>query len=200
MLARVFGVLQGLAVLAAVVSISGTAALIGAFGTKASLVIVGGVLIAAVAGLWWPLSAIDREAHAPDAEALALVRSMPVFAALPPHLIERIVVDLVPVEISAGHVLLKEGDPGDRCYLIADGRAEVIRGGIRVGESVEGDLVGEIALLRDVPRTATLIALSPMRLFALDREPFLAAVTGHPRSHARAVALAAGRLPTEDKV
>ena len=199
MLARVFGVLEGLAVLAAVVSISGTAALIGAFGTKAALVIVGFVLIAAVAGLWWPLSAIDREAQAPDAEALALVRSMPVFAALPPHLIERIVVDLVPVEIPAGHVLLKEGDPGDRCYLIAEGRAEVIRGGVRVDESVEGDLVGEIALLRDVPRTATLIALSPMRLFALDREPFLAAVTGHPQSHARAVALAAGRLPTDDQ-
>ena len=103
----------------------------------------------------------------------------------------------VPVP-PAGHVLLREGDSGDRCYLIADGRAEVIRGGIRVDESVEGDLVGEIALLRDVPRTATLIALSPMRLFALDREPFLTAVTRHPQSHARAVALAAGRLPTDD--
>ncbi len=200
MLARVFGVLQGLAVLGAVVSISGTAALIAAFGVKAALVIVGFVLIAVVAALWWPLSAIDREAQAPDAEALALVRSMPVFAALPPNVIERIVVDLVPVEIPAGQVLLREGDPGDRCYLIADGRAEVIRGGIRVDESVEGDLVGEIALLRNVPRTATLIALSPMRLFALDREPFLAAVTGHPQSHARAVALAAERFPTDDQV
>jgi MFS family permease len=200
MLARVFGVLQGLAVLGAVVSISGTAALIAAFGVKAALVIVGFVLIAVVAALWWPLSAIDREAQAPDAEALALVRSMPVFAALPPNVIERIVVDLVPVEIPAGQVLLREGDPGDRCYLIADGRAEVIRGGIRVDESVEGDLVGEIALLRNVSRTATLIALSPMRLFALDREPFLAAVTGHPQSHARAVALAAERFPTDDQV
>jgi len=199
MLARVFGVLQGLAVLAAVASITGTAALIGAFGTKAALVIVGLVLIAVVVGLWWPLSAIDREAQVPDAEALALVRSMHIFAALPPNIIERIVVDLVPVEAPAGHVLLREGDPGDRCYLIADGRAEVIRGGVRVDESVGGDLVGEIALLRSVPRTATLIALSPMRLFALDREPFLAAVTGHPQSHARAVALAEGRLPTDDQ-
>ena len=199
-LARVFGVLQGLAVLGAVVGIAGTTTLIGAFGVRATLVIVGLVLIAVVAGLWWPLAAIDREAQAPDAEVLSLVRSIPVFAVLPPAVIERIVGEFESVEIPAGHVLLREGDPGDRCYLIADGRAEVIRGGIRVDESVEGDLVGEIALLRDVPRTATLIALSPMRLFALDREPFLTAVTRHPQSHARAVALAAARLPTDDQV
>lgn len=199
MLARVFGVLQGLAVLAAVVSIAGTAALIEAFGAKAALVIVGAVLIAVVAGLWWPLSAIDREALVPDAEALALVRSMHIFAALPPHLIERIVVDLVPVEIAAGHMLMREGEPGDRCYLVAEGRAEVTRAGVHVGESAEGDLIGEIALLRNVPRTATVTALSPMQLFALEREPFLAAVTGHPQSHARAVALADERLPTDDE-
>jgi hypothetical protein len=199
MLARVFGVLEGLAVLAAVVSIAGTAALIEAFGVKAALVIVGLVLIAVVVGLWWPLSAIDREAQAPDAEALALVRSMHVFAALPPHVIERIVVELVPVEFAAGDVLIREGDRGDRCYLIVEGRAEVTRGTVRVGEGAEGDLVGEIALLRNVPRTATVTALSPMRLFALERAPFLAAVTGHPQSHARAVALADERLPTDDE-
>jgi hypothetical protein len=199
MLARVFGVLQGVAVLAAVVSIAGTAALLEAFGVKAALVIVGFALIAVVVGLWWPLSAIDREAQAPDAEALALIRSMHVFAALPPHVIERIVVELVPVEFAAGQALMREGDRGDRCYVIVDGRAEVTRGGVLVGEGAEGDLVGEIALLRNVPRTATVTALSPMRLFALEREPFLAAVTGHPQSHARAVALADERLPTDQE-
>lgn len=193
-LARVFGVLQGLAVLGTVLGIGGTTTLIGAFGVKTTLVIVGLLLIAVVAMLLWPLSAIDREANAPDAEVLALVRSIPIFAPLTPPAVERIADDLVLLEVPAEHVLLREGDPGDRCYLVADGRAQVTRGGVRVGESGAGDLLGEIALLHDVPRTATVIALTPMRLFALDRQPFLAAVTGHPQSQALAEALADERL------
>ena len=174
--------------------IAGTTTLIGAFGVKTALVIVGLLLIAVVAMLLWPLSAIDREANAPDAEVLALVRSIPIFAPLTPPAVERIADDLVLLEVPAEHVLLREGDPGDRCYLVADGRAQVTRGGVRVGESGAGDLLGEIALLHDVPRTATVIALTPMRLFALDRQPFLAAVTGHPQSQALAEALADERL------
>ncbi len=194
-LARVFGILEGLGMLGAAVGATGAAALIGLFGVRATLLVVGLLLVAAVGALWFPLAAIDREASAPEEEALQLVRSMPVFASLPPPALERIVTDLIGVDLPAGHVLMREGDPGDRCYLIAEGRAEIVRGGVVVDESGKGGLIGEIALLRDVPRTATVVALTPIRAFTLEREPFLAAVTGHPQSRERAEALAEARVP-----
>jgi MFS family permease len=194
-LARVFGILEGLGTFGAALGVTGTAVLIGLFGVETTLIVVGSLLVAFALALWIPLASIDRVAEAPDAEALALVRSMHVFGALPPPALERILADLVPVHVEVGHVLMREGDPGDRCYLIAEGRAAVLRAGVRIDGTGAGELVGEIALLRDVPRTASVVAETPMRLLALEREPFLVAVTGHPQSRARAEALAEARVP-----
>ncbi len=83
--------------------------------------------------------------------------------------------------------MITEGEPGDRFYLIADGSLDVSRAGMTLAKLGPGDFVGEIALLRNVPRTATVIAAEPSSLRALDRDHFLAAVTGSP---AGAVALA----------
>jgi hypothetical protein len=185
-LARVFGVLEA-------VGMFGLAAgaLVGAFVVETYGIPVGlvaaGLAVPVIVGLAWrSLRAIDREAKAPDPGALALLRALPIFAPLPAPAIERIVSQLVRLEIPAGRDLIRQGDEGDRFYVIAEGIADVTRDGVHVAERGPGEHVGEIALLRDVPRTATVTARTPMRVLALDRAPFLEAVTGHPQSRARA--------------
>jgi len=140
------------------------------------------------------LLSIDREAKAPDAETLAIVREIPIFAPLPAPAIERLMANVVRVTADAGEVIIREGDVGDRFYAIVNGEAVVTRGGELVAKRGPGDFFGEIALLRDVPRTATVTATTPVALLALDREPFLEAVTGHPQSRELAEAIVEERL------
>ena len=107
---------------------------------------------------------------------------------------ERIMASLARLEVPSGHVLIREGDEGDRFYVIVEGTVAVSQGGRHLADRFAGDHVGEIALLRNVPRTATVTAITPLRLLALDRGPFLEAVTGHPQSRERAEAVATARL------
>ena len=193
-LARVFGVLEGLGMFALAAGSVGAAALIETLGISAALVVTGLFVPVALALAWIPLRALDRDARAPDPEALAILRRLPIFAPLPAPAIERIMAALVRLDVPAGHVLIREGDEGDRFYVIVEGSVAVSQGGRHLADRVAGDHVGEIALLRDVPRTATVTAITPLRLLALDRGPFLEAVTGHPQSRAHAEAVAAGRL------
>jgi CRP-like cAMP-binding protein len=89
--------------------------------------------------------------------------------------------------------VLRAGTTGDRFYIIDTGSVAIDLGS-RTIRSGPGDFFGEIALLRDVPRTATVLAEGETRLYALERCDFLAAVTGHSRAHAQAHAVAAARL------
>jgi MFS family permease len=197
MLARVFGILEGLGMLALAIGSVGASGLIAAFGVRIALVAVGILAPAMMLALWIPLSSIDREAKAPDAETLEFVRRMPIFAPLPAPAIERILAHLTRLDVPGGEVLIREGDVGDRFFMIVAGEAEVTRDGIHLTGLHAGDHVGEIALLRDVRRTATVTAKTAMELLALDREPFLEAVTGHPVSRERAEAIVRERLPEE---
>ena len=88
-----------------------------------------------------------------------------------------------------GRIVIREGDSGDRFYVIADGEVEIAGAPLGRGESF-----GEIALLRDVPRTATVTATTDVVLQTLDRDMFVAAVTGHEPAHAAAEAVIAARL------
>jgi len=98
------------------------------------------------------------------------------------------------VDVSDGERLITQGDPGDRFYVLAAGSLRVERDGTRLRDVTEpGEGVGEIAILRDVPRTASVFANRPSTLLAIDRAPFLAAVTGHPDAHAAADAVVAAR-------
>src|SRR5205814_9930096 len=80
-------------------------------------------------------------------------------------------------------MIMRAGDVGDRFYLVDSG---TVRIGLEDGEkqSGPGDYFGEIALLRDVPRTATVTAATETRLYALERADFLAALTGHALAEA----------------
>ena len=142
---------------------------------------------------WRKLLQIDAESHAPT-EALELLRAIPIFAPLPPPALERLASQLEPVEVSAGPGL----PPGRRGRpLLRDrvGRGGGDRGRHATAELGPGDFFGEIALLRDVPRTASVKAIEPTaKLQALGRDAFLDAVTGHAPSARAADAVVGARL------
>lgn len=172
------------------IAVSGVIALSGVRGALIGF----GALLPAFALIRW--SALRRlEIGAPVDEArFRLLRENAIFAPLPIDTLERISHDLVAIAPVAGEQIIAEGDSGDRFYLIAAGEVEVhVNGDFRRNQST-GDSFGEIALLHAVPRTATVTALPGCRLFALDREHFISAVTGHRRSNEAAGSVAARRL------
>ncbi len=123
-----------------------------------------------------------------------MLASVPIFAPLPGGSLEHLAARLVPLRVDAGTVIVREGDAGDRFYIVAEGEMEVSQDGGAMSELAAGDYFGEIALLRDVPRTATVTARTDAVLYALDRDDFLAAVTGHPQSAEAAETVMSARL------
>lgn len=192
-LSRVFGVLEGLMMLALAIGSIGSAILIEAFDVQTALVVIGAFLPIVVLASSGRLLSIDRRSEAPDPEILAVLRRIPFFAPLPAPALERVMGDVTRSEAAAGTILIREGDAGDRFYVILEGEVSVSRGNQHVLDQGPGGYVGEIALLRDVPRTATVVAKTPVTLLSLEREPFLLAVTGHPQSHEAARAVAESR-------
>jgi CRP-like cAMP-binding protein len=143
------------------------------------------------------LFALDQAAQVPIVE-IALLRSLRLFRALPAPALEGLARSVEPVGLTAGEVLIREGDEGDRFYAIVDGRLDVSIGGAAVATKGRGDGVGEIALLYNRPRTATVTAASPTTVLALTREAFLAAVSGHGPT-ARAAAAVADQQLDQDR-
>lgn len=180
-LSRVFGLLEGLYMGALAVGSAGAAALVHAVGIRGAFVVAGAVLPVLVVVAWRPLARVDAAARVP-AEAIALLRSVPMFAPLAPPTLERLASNLSPVSVPAGTVIIREGDAGDRFFVVAEGEARVRSHGQETVLHGAGACFGEIALLRDVPRTATVTAGTDMLLYSLRRDVFLESVTGHPMS------------------
>jgi CRP-like cAMP-binding protein len=143
------------------------------------------------------LVTLDADAHVPVVE-IALLRSIRLFADLPAPALEGLAGSLQRVVLPAGSVLIREGEIGDRYYAIADGGLTIQRGGRDLGVRRRGDGVGEIALLRSMPRTATVTAATPATVYALNRDPFLAAVTGHRQTSTTADMVTEERLGDAD--
>jgi MFS family permease len=125
---------------------------------------------------------------------LALLRDQPLFQPLLRAELERVARELVEVRVPAGSTVIRQGEQGDRFYLLESGRVQVVIDGQPVGVLEHGDYFGEIALLRDVPRTASVVALTDGVLQCLSREDFLDAVSD-TEVRSRADALAAKRVP-----
>jgi hypothetical protein len=193
-LARMFGIVEGLSMVEFAIGSIAVPALIALGGARAALFGVAAVFPLLVLLGWKRLAAADAAATVPVVE-IALLRRLPMFAALPPPTLERLAHDLERVDAEAGTVVMHQGDRGDRFYVIADGEAAVEVDGEQVATRGRGEGVGEIALLRNVPRTATVRALTPLRLYALAADPFIAAVTGHDPSAHAAEQLIAERAP-----
>ena len=190
-LTRVFGVLWSLAMGGVALGSIAAPALVEAVGPQEAFVAVGAILPLLTLATYRRLAAIDRDA-APVPE-LALVQQVPMFQPLSVAAKERVAANLASLSVPAGAVVISAGERGDSFYLVDDGTLEITAEGLRT-TAAAGDYFGEIALLRDVPRTATVTALVDSRLYVLQRDDFLAAVTGHEAARSAGHAVAEERL------
>jgi hypothetical protein len=193
MTARVLGVLE-LAALAGI-GLGSVAApsLLDAFDMRGTLALLGLALTGLTIAHARRFARIDRTMPQPGRE-VDLLRNLPIFAPLPLAITELLTTELRPQEFESGSVVMREGDPGEEFHVIASGSASVtVRGEPRPSLG-SGDCFGEIALLRDMPRTATIIAAEPLHTLALRREQFLTAVASSARSGVAAESLVAERL------
>jgi Cyclic nucleotide-binding domain/Major Facilitator Superfamily len=182
-LARVFGILEGLMMAALAVGSILVPVVVAMVGLETSVLVFAAFLPVVLVLAWPGLRAMDRRAAVP-ARGLDLLRRIPMFDALDPPALEGLARAAAWIEVAAGAVVIREGDVGDRFYVLESGAVEVERGGAHVRAlTSSGDAFGEIALLLDVPRTATVTAAATSTMLVLDRATFLAAVTGHPVVH-----------------
>jgi len=147
-------------------------------GVKAALFAPAVVALVLIAALWRRLREIDVGATVPQVE-IQLLRSLAIFAVLPAPSLEGIARELEPVAVPAGTVVITEGDHGDCYYAVADGELAIARDGRRLQTVSRGDGFGEIALVRDVPRQASVTAVTDALLYALHKELFIQTITGH---------------------
>jgi MFS family permease len=190
-LTRVLGVLWSLAMAGVALGSIAAPVVIDAIGPRPAFVVVGAILPLLALAAYRRLVEIDR-AVAPAPE-LALIQQVPMFAPLSIAAKERVAANLLRQSVAAGQVVIRAGESGDRFYIVGDGELEISADGLRKTARA-ADYFGEIALLRDVPRTATVTALVDSRLYALQREDFLAVVTGHQAARAAGHAVAEERL------
>ena len=150
------------------------------------------MLPVAVVVAWLPLGRIDSRVQVPLRE-IRLLRLTPEFVPLPAPQLEVVARRTRWVTVEPGQALIREGDAGDRYYVLESGRLRVTIDGreVRIFDQA-GTGMGEIALLHNVRRTATLTAMTPCVLLALERSDFLEAVTGHEATHAVVRETAAG--------
>jgi len=162
-------------------------------GLRDSLLAVGACLPLLVAFRWHPLAMLEAGIRVPE-RPFKLLRGVEMFAPLSLATIETVSRQVDAVHVQAGETVIREGDMGDRFFLVAEGRLDVRceRGAYpSVGA---GDVFGEIALLQDVPRTATVTARDDCLLYALDRESFLCAVFSHTSAAGAARRVVSERL------
>jgi MFS family permease len=195
LIGRIFGILEGFTMAGFALGALLVPALVHLGGSRLAVLGVAAVLpLAALAGGRAVLR-LDAETPVPVVE-IALLRSLPLFAELPAPAIEGLAAALTPVQLRVGAVLIRQGDPGGSYYAIAEGELDVLQDGQFLRRCGRGEGVGEIALLRAVPRTATVIARTAATVYELDREPFLTAVLGHAPTLRQADRIADARLAT----
>jgi CRP-like cAMP-binding protein len=143
--------------------------------------------------LWRRLRQLDGDLSV-DPRLEQLLMGIPIFTPVPQAALEHLVSLLRPVALDAETQVFTQGDPGDKFFVIETGEVDVLVDGESVRTLGPGGYFGEIALLRDIPRTATIRARTPVNLWALDRDSFLATVTGNAASWEAATAVVGARI------
>jgi MFS family permease len=195
-LGQIFGLLEGLTMAGLAVGSLLVPLLVHLGGSRLALLGVAAVLPLAAAAGGRALFGLDAQAPVPVVQ-IALLRSIPLFAELPAPAVEGLAAALTPAEVPAGAVLIRQGEPGDAYYAIAAGQLDVLQDGRFLRRCGRGEGVGEIALLRAVPRTASIIAHTDATVYGLAREPFLTAVLGHAATQRQADSIADARLAAD---
>ena len=195
-LGQVFGLLEGLTMAGLAIGALLVPTLVHLGGSRLALLGVAAVLPLAAAAGGRALFSLDARAPVPVVQ-IALLRSIPLFAELPAPPLEGLGAALTPGDVPAGAVLIRQGEEGDAYYAIASGQFDVLQDGRFLRRCGRGEGVGEIALLRAVPRTASVIARTDGTVYKLAREPFLTAVLGHAATQRQAHSIADARLATD---
>jgi MFS family permease len=190
--APVLSVLEGVIGVGAISGSLLAPVLIGVFGPRLGMV-VGGAILPVLAFFIYLRIGRREQIIVVDEAIVGLLRRVPMFAELPMTAVERLAAGLHPVSFAAGDALMTQGEPGETFIVIASGEVEVIVDGQPVHRLGPGNGVGEIALLRKSPRTATVVAVTDIAGYAVDAPTFLAAIAG-PSAAAAAERLAAERL------
>jgi MFS family permease len=189
---RVFGALEACLISTMALGAAVMPVLVSWLGLRPALAGVGlGVAAVALVGL--PrMRSLDRRLRRPA--GLDLLEAIPMFAPLTPGVLESLANSLSRVSVAAGEVVLQEGADSDRFYVIESGLVEVTQEGAVLRREGPGEFFGEIGLLRDVPRTATVTAVEDTEMLVLEREDFLAAVTGQTEARMAADDIVTRRL------
>ncbi len=191
-LGRVFGALETCLITTMALGAVLMPILVSWMGLRGGLAVVGiGVTLVALAGL--PrMRSLDGRLRRPA--GLALLQPIPMFAPLAPAVLDSLARRLTTVRVTAGDVFVREGEASDRFYVIVSGLVEVTQGARVLRHEGPGEYFGEIGLLRDVPRTATISAVEDTELLALERRDFLDAVTGQIEARSAAEDIVTRRL------
>jgi len=192
-LARVYGVQETLTIVAMAVGSLVASVLVVLLGETGALVATALALPIVAVVLRGPIIRLDGGVAAPPV-VFALLRAVPAFSTLPMATVETLALRANRSTVQPGHEVVRQGEPGDSFYVIEHGRVEVIEHSVTRRFETDGDFFGEIALLHDIPRSATVRAVEPTTLVLLGREDFLAAVGVHPRTRHALQATAAERL------
>ena len=195
-LGRVFGLLEGLTMAGLAIGAVLVPVLVHLGGSRLALLGVAAVLPLAAAAGGRALVSLDAQAPVPVVQ-IALLRSIALFAELPAPALEGLAAALIPVELPAGAALIRQGEEGDAYYAIAAGQLDVVQDGHFLRRCARGEGVGEIALLRAVPRTASVTARTDTTVYKLARQPFLTAVLGHAATERQAHSIADTRLAAD---
>lgn len=190
--APVFSVFEGVVGVASVAGSVLAPVLLAAFGIRGALAVTGAILPIVALVIYARTVRADRVAVV-DEPMLHLLREVPAFAELPLTALERLVGGLEPLSFAPGEAVMREGEPGDRFVVVESGEVEVTAGGRQIQRLGRGAGLGEIALLRRSPRTATVTALTPLTAFAIPGSCFVAAVSG-PAAAAVTERIAAANL------
>lgn len=192
---RVFGVLEALVMLTVGIGAAVGPLLVSALGVQGAFIATGAVLPVLGLVAWRGIAAADRRAVIPERE-LTLLRGVPMLQVLPLTVLEQLASDLRPMRYAAGDVVIEQGAAGDRFYVIGSGEVEVEADDRVVRRMGPGESFGEVALLRDVPRTADVVAISDLELYAVGRDAFVCAVTGDRQSMREADEVISERAPS----
>jgi hypothetical protein len=193
LLASVFGAFESLAAVTVAMGSLITPLAIALLGTRGALVVLGIPAFALVVLAWRRLRDIDGSVVHRDRE-IAVLRRVSILRPLPIPSIDALAASVEIMSVAAGVEVFRQGDSGDRFYVIEEGDAEVVGDGRVVSTLGPGECFGEIALLRDTPRTATVRARTPLRLAAVARAAFLLALDGFSASAREADVLVRDRL------